>query len=176
VNLVRFLDTDFAQPNIFYCNKILNKSDDTVHIYLVEVVYTWIPSTCVRCGNLGHKEKRCLLPPNSPTVLEVNEELNVPVVNIANLPQESSMSSPQSTTSQEKLAIIDETLLHSHMEIIGDQEKMEQSTKEITTFQQEATLPLQEVPSSHYDSTFSPLAGYSSAPSYKELWKVLHPT
>ncbi|KAF2581071.1 hypothetical protein F2Q70_00006990 [Brassica cretica] len=55
------------------------------------------------------------------------------------------MSSPQSTTSQEKLAIIDESLLHSHMEIIGDQEKMEQSTKEITTFQQEATLPLQEL-------------------------------
>jgi len=36
--------------------------DKQGNIYLVDVEYTWIPSVCGRCGHLGHKEKRCLLP------------------------------------------------------------------------------------------------------------------
>ena len=32
------------------------------NIFLVDVEYTWIPSMCSRCRQLGHKEKRCLLP------------------------------------------------------------------------------------------------------------------
>lgn len=50
--------------------------------------YTWIPSTCERCGNLGHKAKRCLLPSkpqHDPNLQqkekdEINDE--VPVVDI----------------------------------------------------------------------------------------------
>lgn len=36
--------------------------DKQGNIFLVDVKYTWIPSACERCGALGHKEKRCLLP------------------------------------------------------------------------------------------------------------------
>ena len=36
--------------------------DKQGNIFLVDVEYTWIPSMCGRCGQLGHKEKRCLLP------------------------------------------------------------------------------------------------------------------
>lgn len=48
------LDRDFP--------KIIALDDKQGSIFLVDVEYTWIPSTCERCGNLGHKEKRCLLP------------------------------------------------------------------------------------------------------------------
>lgn len=40
--------------------------DKQGNIFLVDVEYTWIPSTCGRCGQLGHKEKRCLLPVPQP--------------------------------------------------------------------------------------------------------------
>lgn len=30
-------------------------------VSFVDVEYTWIPSKCDRCGQLGHKESRCLL-------------------------------------------------------------------------------------------------------------------
>ncbi|XP_018448228.1 uncharacterized protein LOC108819674 [Raphanus sativus] len=36
--------------------------DKQGNIFLVDVEYTRIPSICGRCGHLGHKEKRCLLP------------------------------------------------------------------------------------------------------------------
>uniref|UniRef100_M4CQT3 Uncharacterized protein n=1 Tax=Brassica campestris TaxID=3711 RepID=M4CQT3_BRACM len=59
-----------------------------------EAEYYWIPSACDRCGALGHKEKRCLLPPkphDSATVTKepqvTNEE--IPVVNIVHLAQNS---------------------------------------------------------------------------------------
>ncbi|CAF2190912.1 unnamed protein product [Brassica rapa] len=73
------LDRDFP--------KIIALDDKQGNIFLVEVEYTWIPSMCERCGNLGHKEKRCLLPskpadeqnlPQHPIVVS-NE---VPVVDI----------------------------------------------------------------------------------------------
>ncbi|CAN6975930.1 unnamed protein product [Brassica rapa subsp. trilocularis] len=59
-----------------------------IPIFLVNVDYTWIPSTCERCGNLGHKAKRCLLPSkpqHDPNLQQkekdkINDE--VPVVDI----------------------------------------------------------------------------------------------
>ncbi|CAN7139757.1 unnamed protein product [Brassica rapa subsp. narinosa] len=52
--------------------------DKQGNILLVDVEYTWIPSTCGRCGHLGHKEKRCLLPAvqKNEETLPVNEVMN----------------------------------------------------------------------------------------------------
>ncbi|CAN7045213.1 unnamed protein product [Brassica rapa subsp. trilocularis] len=47
------LDKDFP--------KLIALDDKQGSIFLVNVDYTWIPSMCERCGNLGHKAKRCLL-------------------------------------------------------------------------------------------------------------------
>ncbi|CAN7062243.1 unnamed protein product [Brassica oleracea var. botrytis] len=50
--------------------------DKQGNIFLVDVEYTWIPSVCGRCGHLGHKEKRCLLPAATPIVeTDSKEEL-----------------------------------------------------------------------------------------------------
>ncbi|XP_018433853.1 uncharacterized protein LOC108806284 [Raphanus sativus] len=68
--------------------KLIALDDKQGSIFLVNVEYTWIPSTCERCGNLGHKAKRCLLPskPLHDTNLQQKEkdEINgeVPVVDI----------------------------------------------------------------------------------------------
>ncbi|CAN6999562.1 unnamed protein product, partial [Brassica rapa subsp. trilocularis] len=48
------LDRDFP--------KLIALDDKQGSIFLVDVEYMWIPSTCERCGRLGHKAKRCLLP------------------------------------------------------------------------------------------------------------------
>ena len=45
--------------------------DKQGNIFLVDVEYTWIPSVCGRCGNLGHKEKRCLLPAVQTSVKKI---------------------------------------------------------------------------------------------------------
>ena len=42
--------------------KQISLDDKQGNIFLVDEEYTWIPSTCGRCGHLGHKEKKCLLP------------------------------------------------------------------------------------------------------------------
>ena len=72
------LDRDFP--------KIIALDDKQGNIFLVEVEYTWIPSTCGRCGNLGHKEKRCLLTSKPENVLQQQEEQHdrsdIPVVDI----------------------------------------------------------------------------------------------
>lgn len=47
------LDRDFP--------KLIALDDKQGNIFLVNVDYTWILSTCERCGNLGHKENICLL-------------------------------------------------------------------------------------------------------------------
>ncbi|KFK23726.1 hypothetical protein AALP_AAs55280U000100, partial [Arabis alpina] len=36
-------------------------TDSKGNLSMVEVLYSWIPSKCHRCGHLGHKESRCLL-------------------------------------------------------------------------------------------------------------------
>ncbi|KAF2538551.1 hypothetical protein F2Q68_00021709 [Brassica cretica] len=87
------LDRDFP--------KIIALDDKQGNIFLVEVEYTWIPSICERCGNLGHKEKRFLLPskpadeqnlPQHPAVVR-NE---VPVVDIDRILKERGSSSTPS--------------------------------------------------------------------------------
>ena len=50
------MELDKTFPKLIVCD------DKQGNIYFVEVEYTWISSTFVRCGQLGHKEKRCLLP------------------------------------------------------------------------------------------------------------------
>ncbi|CAF2167609.1 unnamed protein product [Brassica napus] len=59
--------------------------------------YTWIPSACERCGALGHKEKRCLLPPTPHDSAPVTKESQVakediPIVDIVHLMQNSSIT------------------------------------------------------------------------------------
>ena len=41
--------------------KLIPLDDKQGNIFLVNVEYTWIPSMCERCGNLGHKAKMCLV-------------------------------------------------------------------------------------------------------------------
>ncbi|CAF2121247.1 unnamed protein product [Brassica rapa subsp. narinosa] len=74
--------------------KLIALDDKQGNIFLVEVEYSWIPTACDRCGALGHKEKRCLQPPNprdaAPVTkepLDSNEE--IPVVDIVTLVQNS---------------------------------------------------------------------------------------
>ncbi|ESQ38279.1 hypothetical protein EUTSA_v10029505mg [Eutrema salsugineum] len=40
--------------------------DDNGFISMVDVEYAWLPSKCGRCGQLGHKVKRCLQAENAP--------------------------------------------------------------------------------------------------------------
>ncbi|CAN7138788.1 unnamed protein product [Brassica rapa subsp. narinosa] len=71
------LDRDFP--------KIIALDDKQGSIFLVEVEYTWIPSKCERCGNLGHKEKRCLLtskPENLQQQETKDDRSDIPVVDI----------------------------------------------------------------------------------------------
>ncbi|KAF2547773.1 hypothetical protein F2Q70_00021221 [Brassica cretica] len=59
--------------------KLIALDDKQGNIYLVDVEYSWIPSGCERCGALGHKEKRCLLPPKplgSAAVIKENHDTN----------------------------------------------------------------------------------------------------
>ena len=42
-------------------SKFITLDDKYGSIFLVNVEYTWIPSSCERCGSLGHKAKKCLL-------------------------------------------------------------------------------------------------------------------
>ncbi|XP_013699951.1 uncharacterized protein LOC106403689 [Brassica napus] len=60
--------------------------DKLGNIFLVDVIYSWIPSTCERCGSLGHKAKRCLLkedkiPPTNEKRSE-HKDVDIPVVAI----------------------------------------------------------------------------------------------
>ncbi|KAL0865048.1 hypothetical protein Bca101_044166 [Brassica carinata] len=75
--------------------KLIPLDDKQGNIYLVEVEYTWIPSSCERCDGLGHKEKRCLLPPLPHDSAPVTKESQVtyediPIVDIVHLMENSS--------------------------------------------------------------------------------------
>ncbi|XP_013607538.1 PREDICTED: uncharacterized protein LOC106314153 [Brassica oleracea var. oleracea] len=77
--------------------KLIALDDKQGNIYFVEVEYSWIPSACERCGALGHKEKRCLLPPQSQDYAPITKEHHVtneeiPMVDIVKLLQNSSAS------------------------------------------------------------------------------------
>ena len=72
--------------------KLIALDDKQGNIYLVDVEYSWIPNACERCGALGHKEKRCLLPPKplgSAAVIKENHDTNeeIPTVDIVLLLQ-----------------------------------------------------------------------------------------
>ncbi|CAN6832061.1 unnamed protein product, partial [Brassica oleracea] len=41
--------------------------DESGSVSMVDVVYSWLPSKCARCGQLGHKASRCLGQPLDPT-------------------------------------------------------------------------------------------------------------
>ncbi|KAG2247313.1 hypothetical protein Bca52824_086941 [Brassica carinata] len=62
--------------------------DKLGNIFLVDVIYSWIPSTCERCGSLGHKAKRCLLKEDKRIQLMKEariEDVEIPVVAIDSL-------------------------------------------------------------------------------------------
>ena len=72
--------------------KLIALDDKQGNIHLLDVEYSWIPSACERCGALGHKEKRCLLPPKplgSAAVIKENHDTNeeIPTVDIVLLLQ-----------------------------------------------------------------------------------------
>ncbi|KAL0693483.1 hypothetical protein Bca4012_060663 [Brassica carinata] len=77
--------------------KMIALDDKQGNIFFVEVEYTWIPSMCARCGNLGHKEKRCLLPPNTANSINNKDSLkisdDIPVVDIDQVVNEQNQSS-----------------------------------------------------------------------------------
>ncbi|KAF3486458.1 hypothetical protein F2Q69_00055223 [Brassica cretica] len=101
------LDRDFP--------KLIALDDKQGNIFFVNVEYTWIPSMCERCGNLGHKAKRCLLPSPTVQVPEDNHSAGepcssapkdnhseVPVVDIdIVLQQKENASSPAQTSIKE---------------------------------------------------------------------------
>ncbi|KAF8089636.1 hypothetical protein N665_0500s0002 [Sinapis alba] len=73
------LDKDFP--------KLIALDDKQESIFLVNVDYTWIPSMCERCENLGHKAKRCLLtskPLHDTKLKSTKDDINdvIPVVDI----------------------------------------------------------------------------------------------
>ncbi|KAF2563154.1 hypothetical protein F2Q70_00015110 [Brassica cretica] len=100
------LDRDFP--------KLISLDDKQGNIFLVNVEYTWIPSMCERCGNLGHKAKRCLLPSTTaqvaaPSIDTCSEkhiteieglvyELGITPALQPTLEQENSTASPNSVT------------------------------------------------------------------------------
>ncbi|XP_013668702.2 uncharacterized protein LOC106373009 [Brassica napus] len=153
--------------------KLISCDDKQGNIYLVEVEYTWIPSTCVRCGQLGHKEKRCLLPAcftkATSEPIEVQEDgSNVPMVSIDQFG--SNDSSPKPTPSQDNSATIG-SIPTTHVDVsdalekMNDaQEEMRSTTREAATLQVEDLSPVKEVPLSHSKQTFSPLVENSSTP------------
>ncbi|XP_048634699.1 uncharacterized protein LOC106351676 isoform X1 [Brassica napus] len=79
------LDRDFP--------KLIALDDKQGNIFLVNVEYTWIPSMCERCGNLGHKAKRCLLPSSTAQVsisasTSQDTSSDVPIVDIDTVMQQ----------------------------------------------------------------------------------------
>ncbi|XP_013601674.1 PREDICTED: uncharacterized protein LOC106309153 [Brassica oleracea var. oleracea] len=74
--------------------KLIALDDKQGNIYLVDVEYSWIPSACGRCGALGYKEKRCLLPQKPLEALSTKETQGtgeeIPIVDIVKLLQNTS--------------------------------------------------------------------------------------
>ncbi|KAF8113139.1 hypothetical protein N665_0055s0004 [Sinapis alba] len=96
--------------------KLIALDDKQGNIYLVEVEYSWIPSACERCGALGHKEKRCLLPATTFGAVLATKEApipneEVPMVDIEKLMQKSP-ATPATNLNQSPSS----TLLHQAAE------------------------------------------------------------
>ncbi|KAF8052226.1 hypothetical protein N665_1585s0002 [Sinapis alba] len=93
------LDRDFP--------KLIALDDKQGSIFLVKVDYTWIPSTCERCGSLGHKAKMCLMSskPLENSILSeksVDMSADIPVVDIDLILQPKENVDPTSSTLQQK--------------------------------------------------------------------------
>lgn len=76
--------------------------DKQGNIYLVDVKYTWIPSVCGRCGHLGHKEKRCLLPAVDSNV-ETRSTAEEPQPEMGKILAQSTVASDQLVSEAENL-------------------------------------------------------------------------
>lgn len=89
-------------------------TDDSDAITMVELLYSWLPSTCTGCGHLGHKSSRCLLlsaatsiQPTAPSSQKVNEIYKEIDPNIISSCDMSSITQPTANTSVEKNIGID---------------------------------------------------------------------
>ncbi|KAF8112850.1 hypothetical protein N665_0060s0032 [Sinapis alba] len=87
------LDKDFP--------KLIALDDKQGSVYLVKVDYTWIPSTCERCGSLGHKAKKRLLSSMpqensnlSATSIGINADIHVVDIGLILQQQDNVASSP----------------------------------------------------------------------------------
>ncbi|CAN6885635.1 unnamed protein product [Brassica oleracea] len=101
------LDKDFP--------KLIALDDKQGNIFLVKVEYTWIPSTCDRCGCLGHKSKRCLQPPKTPedktlSSNSVASSVDVPVVDIDIILHQNESVVPSPSPSTQKVVTEQESL------------------------------------------------------------------
>lgn len=84
-NLVEVkLDRPFAQRVAF--------EDESGSVSMIDVVYSWLPSKCGRCGQLGHRALQCLGQPLDPTrstktssPVSRDVESNVTITNEANM-------------------------------------------------------------------------------------------
>ena len=79
------LDRDFR--------KLIALDDKQGNIFFVNVDCTWIPSICERCGNLGHKAKRCLMLSTTAQVTAFTSpstytRSEIPIVDIDIIPQQ----------------------------------------------------------------------------------------
>ncbi|KAF2544064.1 hypothetical protein F2Q68_00030710 [Brassica cretica] len=73
--------------------KLISLDDKQGNIFLVNVNYTWIPSMCERCGNLGHKARRCVLPSTTAQVFastspSTDTGSEIPIVDIDIIPHQ----------------------------------------------------------------------------------------
>ena len=169
--------------------KLIACDDKQGNIYLVEVEYTWIPSTCVRCGNLGHKEKICRLPPNTPqTINNIDRGEDTSIVPVVNIEYLSQTSSPMATTLLKESATTD-TQLGVQKEISNDQDlppviedpvalshlrlhQQDTSQAKEVPLQQQDTSQAKEVPLPETQSITTQLAGGSLAPSSKKFMET----
>lgn len=134
--------------------------------------YSWIPSACERCGALGHKEKRCLLPPKplgSPAVTKETYDTNeeVPTVDIVPLLQ----SSPSAHVNHS------EQNLQSHS--AHKEQETPKNTSDTTHTEDANSVPFthsHEVHStscSKIDDTLSILAATIAAPSESQIMEEI---
>ncbi|KAF8090579.1 hypothetical protein N665_0472s0012 [Sinapis alba] len=167
------LDRDFP--------KLIALDDKQGSIFLVDVDYTWIPSMCEKCGNLGHKEKRCLLsskpadePILPPQTVVISSE--IPVVDIDRILQQGDTSIPlspaiptpghgafvfQSINDSEGPATTDLThALQPNVEVAqdipsGPSDTSEVCTRNSTTLTLSSSLSQQEKPSDPHNSVIT---------------------
>ncbi|KAF2556656.1 hypothetical protein F2Q68_00013017 [Brassica cretica] len=152
--------------------------DKQGNIFLVDVEYTWIPSVCGRCGHLGHKEKRCLLPAVQTSVEKSKQDLpnedlekEQTRINIA-----SGHMVVQEENSEANLVSAEKAQGHSSEKTTTETKSEEMQTQEgvepndPTTPANFSTYSKVTVAtSSNFQSTSSPLAGNLHAPTQNSI-------